>query len=272
MFTDIGLGHSLSHGISDSIDPTVSSRAAEIIADGGVVEDIGYWDSFIKYAKYNTIFSFYNDIIFAGSPSWGRKGVTNASKIYEIIGASPDLTQVAGVRQPLITVNDLIGKTRLTADGISHSMNTAGFVLAQPYTVIFMGLEQESWTNNDHLCSGVNAGSGVVFQFTATPDIHAFSGTVSTPTSDAILTTPVHLRALFNGASSALQVDDNVEVASDFGAATAGGIYLFSDHAMAKNAHISLGAYVVLDSAVDANYAAKMAAIKAFSAAAYGTA
>ncbi|MCK5639704.1 MAG: hypothetical protein KAJ19_02865 [Gammaproteobacteria bacterium] len=239
---------------------------ARVIADGGTVEDIIFLDSFVKDAKAN---DYYNDIVFAGSPSWGVKGTSNASTLYSVPSAAADLTQTTGAKQPAITLSDLSGRTRLSADGVSHTMNSAALVLPQPHTNVFMGYESESWTDNDHLCSGVNAGSGVIFQFTATPDLYQFSGIVSSANSDATLTTPVHLRALFSGAASETQVDANAAVVSNAGAATTGGIYLFSDHNQAKNIHASLGAYVVFDSALNP---AKIAAIKAFSAAAYGTA
>lgn len=257
-------------GDADAIlNPEISVFVDRVLADGGTVEDATFLNSFVTHAKNN---GYYDDIVAAYSPSWGVKGTTTASKLYCIKGATADLTQVVGANQPAINTNDLNGKTRILANGTSNFMQSGAFTLDQPHTNIFMGVEQESWTNNDHLCSGLNAGAGVVFQFTATPDLYLFSGTVSSSNSDATLATPAHLRALFNGASSVSQVDNNAGVSSDAGVAGTGGFSLFSDHTGGtKWINASVGAVVLLNSAVDANYAAKMAAIKAFSASAYGT-
>lgn len=242
--------------------------AERVIADGGTVEDISFLNSFILDAKTN---GYFNDIVAAYSPSWGVKGGATASDLYSITGATKDMTQPVGVNQPAINLADLNGKTRLLADGVNCFMNTTVLSWPQPFTNIYMGYESESWTSQDHVSNGTMAGAAEVLQFTATPDVYLFSGTLLGPNSGAVLNTPVNLRVLFDTVSSEIQVDSGSIVSGNSGAGVADGMFLFSDHLGGKNIHASLGAVVILDSPNDANYAAKMTAIKNFSASAYGT-
>lgn len=263
-----GFGFNKRRGGGVPLDPDVIAHIARVEADGGTVEDASFLNSFVLDAKANGYFA---DIVAAYSPSWGVKGTTNASDLYSITGVASDKAQTTGSRQPFIKLNDLNGRTRLSTDGFSTSIHTGPLAIAQPQTNVYMGVEQESWTSPDHLSSGINAGSGVVFQSGITPDLKMFSGVLSSADSNAPVGTPVSLRALFNGAASETQIDNNAAIVSDAGTDVTGGSYLFSDQLMEKNIAASLGAFVILDAAKDGSYAAKMTAIYNFAKAAYGT-
>lgn len=258
--------------VGDQIDNDALLFMMRVIAAGGTVEDVAFLDSFLKDAKYNTIFPYFDDIVFAGCPSWGIKGTSTASMLFSITGAEFDLPQVLGSSQPAINLADLNGRTRLLFDGVDDVLGPTAFALSQPETIILCGAEQESRNTGDRFFDGNTAISGTMYQIGAvSPDITIFAGNNSGTNSDWGINTPAHVRGLISGNDTTTQIDNNAAAAGvNAGAADMGGFTLGGSPA-ANFGHLSVGLPIVLNSPVDANYAAKMTAIYNFSKNAYGT-
>lgn len=242
-----------------------------VYADGGYVKNINFLNALITNAKTN---DYYNDLIAGYSPDWGIKGATTASKLYSIIGAGQDLVQTTGSKQPDITVDIINGYTGLTFDGISHIIQSS-FTYARPETVILMGFKQLSWTNTDFLFDGNGTTKGAVRQTGTTPDIGQIVGFTAGPiSSDLAVGAFGHVRSLFNHTTSnIIQVDGNAEVDTPIAgeAANMDGFTLGGRGDDDKFSHIIVAAVLLLNSAIDASYAAKMTAIHNFSKLYYGT-
>lgn len=241
-----------------------------VVADGGAVEDAEFLNAFILDAKAN---GYYDDIVAAYSPSWGVKGTTTASKLYSIIGASSDILQVLGSKQPTITAGAENGRSIITTDGVDDMLQ-GSFALAVPETIILMGFRQKTWIANDFLFDGFSGLSGTIKQSGVTPNLSTqVSGNVGTQDGNLAVDTVGHLRALFDlPTAQTLQIDSNAETSDTFaGAPNMNGFTFGSRDTGVQAAHESVGAIVILNAAVDANYAAKMEAIRQFGISAYGT-
>jgi hypothetical protein len=238
-----------------------------VIADGGTVEDKDFLDRFIVHAKGN---GYYDDIVAAYSPSWGVKGTTNASKLYSVKGATQDLEQSTGASQPEIVTNATNGKTVLRADGNDHCM-TVAFTFNRPETFIFGGLKNITWVNVDRISDGGVNARALITNFTTTPQILVNSGQNGATNTDLSVGVSHHLRALMSSSATELQVDNNSETSGAAALFEAAGFTIFSqaDGTLAANAECGL--WILLNSAVDANYDSKMAAIYDFSRKEYAT-
>jgi hypothetical protein len=82
-------------------------------------------------------------------------------------------------------------------------------------------------TTNDCFCDGNAADGGAILQSGVSPQIAAEAGTFSTVQSLTLSTYGI-LQAVFNGASSVFQIDDQTEVTGNFGAGTPNGFHLAS--------------------------------------------
>lgn len=255
--------------IGDAIDNDALLFMMRVVADGGAVEDVAFLDSFFKDAKASGYFA---DIVAAYSPSWGIKGATTASKLYSITGAGQDIAQGTGASQPDINTGDLNGRSRLLFDGVDDVLGPASFSFSQPETIILGGAEQESRTTGDRFFDGATLVTGTLYQSGASsPDITVYAGNNSTLNSDWAITTPASVRTLIDGSNTTTQVGNNAEATpADAGVSNMDGFTLGGSPAT-NFGHFSVGMVVLLNSAFDANYATKMAAIYAFSKSAYGT-
>ena len=251
-------------------EPETSAFVNRVETDGGTVEDQDFLDQFISHAKNN---GYYGDIVAAYSPSWGVKGTATASKLYSVIGASSDLAQAVGGKQPTISVGSENGNTVLTFDGTDDFLSDAfGFNL--PETIILMGFRQITWTANDFICDGAAGIVGAIKQVTGTPKLTQQVGAgLGADNSDLAVNTAGHVRALFNQPSdSKLQIDRNAEVASSLATvANMSGFSLGGKFNDSTWANISVGAIVLLNSAVDGDYGRKMEAIYEFGRSVYNT-
>jgi hypothetical protein len=266
----LGFGYKFGFSRAGGLDPATVSFKQRVEADGGTVEDVNFLNSFITNAKNN---NYYDDIVAAYSPSWGVKGTTTASKLYCIKSASTDLAQGTAASQPDINLADLNGRTRLFNDGIDDFIGPIIFTYNQPATKIYMGYETELWSSNRTISDGGAAVTNLVRYSTLSPApaLNLFAGLTDVENSDAAVVTPAHLRVLFNGASSSIQVDNNAEVTGNPGANNPGGFTLGARANGANSGEFSVGAIVLLDAAVDGSYQAKIDAIRNFSKSAYGT-
>lgn len=126
----------------------------------------------------------------------------------------------------------IVKSASLLGDGTNHKMATANFTLDQPFTR-FIVARQISWTAGDYLCSGT-AGAAGITQVTGTPKIGLSAGAVVADNTGAVLGSKVIIAAVFNGASSSLQVNAATATTGDPGAGNPGGLSILSDNAGAN--------------------------------------
>lgn len=138
-----------------------------------------------------------------------------------LISAWKDFLNQAGSS---ITATGVLCPT-FQSDGIlfdgSNNRLKGFFTLAQP-EFIYGNLKQITWGSSRYLFDGAgnttDANKGCVQQFTATPQLLAYAGSLGSTNSNLALDTWGTLRVLFNGASSKIQVDSSAAVTGDFGA------------------------------------------------------
>lgn len=249
-------------------EPETFIFATRVIDDGGTVEDLSFVNEFIVHAKIN---GYFNDIVAAYSPSWGVKGATTASKLYSITGADQDLEQTTGSKQPTISIKAQDGKTIITTDGISQMLQGT-FPYGKPETVVLCGIKIISYISTSIFVDGSGGGlsSGALQQAGGSPNFKQNVGGIQ---GDANGDLPIgdvcYIRSLFNDPivnGSKTQVENNAEVTGNltndvdmdgftFGSAATDTLF----------SNVSLGCIVLLNSAVDGDYAAKMEALRVFS-------
>lgn len=250
-------------------EPEVVARVAEIVADGGTVEDITFYNAFVTAMKNAGI---WGDIVAAYSPSWGVKTATGASKLYSIIGASGDLFQATTTRQPTVSLADLNGRTRLTLDGTSDTMATGALAISQPITIVDGGFEQISWSTSDRFADGLTGGDAIFSQESASPQIALFAGAFAVNNDNAGVGTPVAVSCLYNSSGSQIKVDSNSPSTGDPGVSGLTGITLGSSRTGGSAfSNFSFGFRVYLDAAVDGDYPAKIQALMSFAKDSYAT-
>lgn len=258
--------------IADAIDTDALLYMMRVIADGGTVGDVAFLDSFFKDAKYNPLSPYYDDLVFARSPSWGIKVETGAVKLYSLTGAAFDTTQPLPGLQPLVQVADLNGKDRLLFDGVDDFIGNSSIIWpAGPRTIALMGFSQHTWTNND-IIFAANSGTALK-QKGLTPGLRLLSNDndVLMTEVNAVLDGDYHVSSLFNAADSNIKVDDNVETTGSIGLVESTGYALGASTSGGDPANFSVGAEVALISADDVDYPLKMQALKEFSASEYST-
>lgn len=161
------------------------------------------------------------------------------------IGTAPSLT-AAGAARPTIQADG-----SLLFDGVAQFMATGAFTLNQPTTIYFVG-KQITWTASDRIFDGNSADVSEVYQQgTASPSIRISAGTPSVDNNDFSLNTYGIVIALFNGASSLLQVNANTPTAGNFGAGNPGGFTLGTEgttHSLFANIQVK---EIILRNAAD---------------------
>jgi len=110
-------------------------------------------------------------------------------------------------------------------DGVDNFLKADAFTLVQPETVYIL-LKQMSWASLDYIYDGNSAASMTLIQHTSTPKIAAYAGLFSSDSGDLALGSHGSVVAVFNGASSVLQIDNNTPITGDFGSNDGGGFTL----------------------------------------------
>lgn len=139
-------------------------------------------------------------------------------------GNGNSLTQVDTAR-PLLKTNTLNGKSTILFDGTNDWMSAAPFTLSNASTVYFVG-KQVTWTENDWIWDGNTADVMELYTQTATPQVNmAAGGGLITSTAFAADTFAI-VTAVYDGASSLFQVNNETAATGTMGSFTAGGFYL----------------------------------------------
>lgn len=168
-----------------------------------------------NYAYYRSDMGMPNDgVTLTGtshpSPSaWVNQSDPSGLTDYEALsGRQPGYTAAGPNGKPAIVWADGTDKW------IGHD-NPVGFPSA-PFAY-FILVRALAWTNNRYIWSSANTGHSMMLQNGSTPIIQPFSGAFGTgialPIGDWVI-----LTAIYNGASSVLQINNDAQVATNPGA------------------------------------------------------
>ena len=133
-------------------------------------------------------------------------------------GLAHHLLQATGSKQPLWSADGVL------FDGIDNFMKCVAFTWVQP-EFIYIVIKSLVWGINDRFFDGQVGSSGMVADFTSSPNISAYAGT-HLGANAAPLNTYFILRVLFNGASSKVIINDETPLTWNCGANNMGGFTL----------------------------------------------
>lgn len=112
----------------------------------------------------------------------------------------------------------------LLFDGVANFMKCDAFTLNQPETIYFLG-KQVTWSAaGSFLTDGGASTAGGILQRTATPNIAISAGTALGSNSGLAVGSYGVVAAVFNGASSAFQINSGATTTGDAGAGNMGGL------------------------------------------------
>ena len=141
----------------------------------------------------------------------------NAESLSGIIAGA--LLQATETNKPTLNANGIL------FDGVDNFMRCSAFTFEQP-EFIYMVVNPKSWQNNDRFFDGDSSGTGIVYQTGTTPGVKANAGASSAENSNLAVGAYGIVRVLFNGASSALQVNETTKLAGNYGSNDMGGFTL----------------------------------------------
>lgn len=201
---------------NSDIDHTYSFQLYSI-AEGAA---IGICGATLKIADYPDVLNDGNTVgwyIFDEMTTITKDGADLVSDWEDYLGSGHDIEQAGPANQPLWTANGIV------FDGSEHM--AGAFTLVQP-THIYIVIKQVTWTNWDYIFDGDTQDGGAVMQNATTPGLKAFAGSFSAQDDNLALDTWGIIRALFDGASSELIVDDNTPVTGNWGSGDMDGFTL----------------------------------------------
>jgi hypothetical protein len=162
-----------------------------------------------------------------GLAAWFRYGigittVTGAvSQWDDASGNGRHLKQGTGANRPTLKADNTI----LFSGTATHFLKCDAFTLVQPETVYFLG-KQITWTANDSLWDGNAVNTMRLFQTGTTPSLSLQAGATVAANTEFTLDTYMAICAVYNGASSLIQVMGNTPTTGSAGAGNAGGFHL----------------------------------------------
>lgn len=174
----------------------------------------------------------------------GLTGTTNASAWANQLGSAGPLVQASGPNQPSIESDG-----SLLFDGAAQFIKTAAFTLAQPAT-FYLVLKQVAWADNTYIFDGNTSASMALTPRTTTPQVQLYAGALSNTNSDLTVGAYAVVTALFNGASSILNVNSGTDATGNPGAQAADGFTLGAIGGSAANfANIQVKRIIIRSSA-----------------------
>ena len=132
----------------------------------------------------------------------------------------------------------------------SNYLKTEAFTLNQPTTVYLLA-KQATWTNGEPMCDGGSSNSGMIRQTGTTPTIGLYAGISTALNTDLILDTYSVIIGIFNGASSALQINNNAETTGNAGANNMGGVTVGSKGGATNYSNFQFKEVIVYNTAHD---------------------
>jgi hypothetical protein len=167
--------------------------------------------------------------------AWYRfnSGVTvtgsGVSQWNDASGNGRNLTQGTDANRPPLQASGAI-----LFDGAAQFLRTASFTINQPGTVYWLA-KQVSWVASEKLFDGFTPGGRWIVQQKAagaSPQLTIFAGTEVATNSDLVIGSYGVVCAVYNGASSVLQINSGTPVTGDAGANNlTGGFTLCADNA-----------------------------------------
>jgi hypothetical protein len=144
-----------------------------------------------------------------------------------------DQYMFGNTRKFVLTQNS--GGNYATADGLNDYMKCSPFALSQPTTVYFVG-SQVTWTNFDRLFDGDASNSADLEQNNLSPVVALRSNVGALPaTAGWTVATKAIIASIFNGASSALRVNQGVIATGNPGTGSPNGFTIGSVGAGTSN-------------------------------------
>lgn len=138
----------------------------------------------------------------------------------DVSGNNNHLKQATGTNQPALQSDGSI-----LFDGVDNFMQTDAFTLNKPQTVYMLG-KQLAWTDTDGIWDGRTADAVMLLeQRTTTPGVRLNASGTSALNSDWPLNTYAVVAAVYNDASSSLQINNGIPVTGTLGS-NAGGFTL----------------------------------------------
>lgn len=128
-------------------------------------------------------------------------------------------------------------------DGGTDFMATGAKTLAQPVT-IYLAMRIKTWSSGDYLMDGLFTGTFVYTQYSSSPNLAMYSGTILSNNTCVLNTNEIHT-LVFNGASSALQINNRENAVGNVGAGSAGGLTLGAKPTGANCADIVVFDFIV---------------------------
>lgn len=162
-------------------------------------------------------------------------------------GNGRDLKQTTDTNRPALQTDGTI-----LFDGADNFLKCDAFTMDQPETVYIL-FKQITWTGNDAVCDGNTNFTMRIFQRTTTPQLGASAASALGNVSLTLDTYGV-VSAVFNGASSLIQLNSGAPVTGDSGVGSAGGFTIGSQGAgLAAWGNIQVKEAIVYPAAHDAN-------------------
>lgn len=174
-------------------------------------------------ADYDAVAGF-NPASLPNLAAWFRfnQGITGTavSQWDDASGNGRHLKQSTGAAQPAKQADGSI-----LFDGSSDFLKCDAFTLNQPYTVYVL-FKQVTWTANDRIFDGEATNSSILFQVGTTPSLSLFAGSTVAANTNLAVDTYGAVASVFNGASSAMQVNATTTTTGNAGAGNMGGFTL----------------------------------------------
>ena len=203
-------------------------------------------------------------VVYAAGPietqaAWFRfkLGITSASNAVsqwdDQSGNSRNLLQATGTNQPALQTDRSI-----LFDGVDNFMKCDAFTFNQPETVYIL-CKQITWTLGGTFVDGNTAGSSIqISQRVGSPTLQIYAGLFVADNSDLAINTYGALAAVFNGASSSLQVNNNTATTGNVGAENPGGFTLGANSADGNFSNIQVKEALLYAAAHDATQRARV--------------
>jgi hypothetical protein len=193
--------------------------------------------------------------------------VTGVSQWDDQSGNTNHLVQATGGSQPTVTAAAVNGLPALLFDGVDDNLSKSYGTLAQPLTV-FLVVRQETWTSARTIVDGkAAAGTMMVLQTGVSPALSLNAGASVANNTNLALASFGLVTAIFNGASSVLQIQNTAETTGDPGAGTPNGLTIGSRANATQFANVSVAEAIVMAASATATERTNM---KAYVLARYG--
>lgn len=144
----------------------------------------------------------------------------------------------------------IVGRASILFDGTADYLKTNAFTLNQP-TIVLIAFKQVSWTGNEYITDGNGTSSMTIQQITATPSIRLLASASGAATNGNLAVGSYGVvAAVFNGASSSLQVNLTTPTTGDPGSTNAGGFTLGASAAPSAYSNIQVLECILVPSAL----------------------